>query len=57
MDFMDISSLGVAYRYDVKIENKFRNKKKWELGSPNLQQPKYEKDDPDKQLLENQSKP
>jgi hypothetical protein len=57
MDFMDISSLGVTYRYDVKIENKFRNQKKWELVSPNPQQPKYEKDDPDKQLSENQSKP
>jgi hypothetical protein len=48
MDFMDISSLGVAYRYDVKIEQKFRHHKKWEFGSANPQQPKYEKDDPNK---------
>jgi hypothetical protein len=57
MDFLDISSLGVAYRYVVKIEKKFRHQNKWEFGSPNPKQPKYEKDDPDKQLPENQSKP
>jgi hypothetical protein len=31
--------------------------KKMEFGSANLKQPKYEKDGPNKQLLENQSKP
>jgi hypothetical protein len=28
MDFLDISSLGVAYRYVVKIEKKFRHQNK-----------------------------
>jgi hypothetical protein len=57
MDFLDISSFGVAYRYVVKIEKKFRHQNKREFGSPNQKQPKYEKDDPDKQLPKNQSKP
>jgi hypothetical protein len=56
MDFLDISSLGVAYRYDVKIEKKFKHQNKWEFVSTNLQQPKYDKDDANKQSLENQSK-
>jgi hypothetical protein len=30
MDFLDISSLGVAYRYAVKIEQKFKKQSKWE---------------------------
>jgi hypothetical protein len=30
MDFLDISSLGVAYRYAVKIEQKFNQQSKWE---------------------------
>jgi hypothetical protein len=30
MDFLDISSLGVAYRYAVKIEQKFKQQSKWE---------------------------
>jgi hypothetical protein len=30
MDFLDITSLGVAYRYAVKIEQKFKKKSKWE---------------------------
>jgi hypothetical protein len=49
MDFLDISSLGVSYRYVVKIEQKFKHQKKWEFGSKNLQQPKYSKDDPNNQ--------
>jgi hypothetical protein len=57
MDFLDISSLGAAYRYVVKIEQKFRHQNKWEFGSANPQQPKYDKDDPNKQPPENQSKP
>jgi hypothetical protein len=57
MDFLDISSLGVAYRYVVKIEQKFRHQNKWEFGSANPQQPKYDKDDPNKQPPKNQSKP
>jgi hypothetical protein len=56
MDFLDISSLGAAYRYVVKIEQKFKHQNKWEFGSANPQQPKYDKDDPNKQSPENQSK-
>jgi hypothetical protein len=43
MDFLDISSLGATYRYDIKIEQKFNHQNKWDFGSANLQQPKYEK--------------
>jgi hypothetical protein len=57
MDFLDISSLGASYRYVVKIEQKFKHQNKWEFGSTNLQQPKYDKDVPNKQSPENQSKP
>jgi hypothetical protein len=57
MDFLDISSLGSTYRYVVKIEKKFKHQNKREFESANLQQPKCEKDDPNKQSLENQSKP
>ena len=32
MDFLDISSLGSAYRYAVKIEEKFRQKNKRDSG-------------------------
>jgi hypothetical protein len=56
MDFLDISSLGAAYRYVVKIEQKFKHQNKREFGSANLQQPKYDKDGPNKQSPENQSK-
>jgi hypothetical protein len=31
MDFLDISSLGVAYRYVVKIEQKFKHQNKREF--------------------------
>ena len=48
MDFLDISSLGAAYRYVVKVEKKFKHQNKWEFGSANSQQPKYDKDDPNK---------
>jgi hypothetical protein len=48
---------GVAYRYVVKIEQKFKHQNKWEFGSANPQQPKYDKDIPNKQHPENQSKP
>ena len=54
---MDISSLGVAYQYVVKIDQKFKNQNKQEFGSANLQQPKYDKYDPKNQPSENQSKP
>jgi hypothetical protein len=56
MDFLGISSLSVAYQYVVKIEQKFKHQNKWELGSTNPQQPKYDKDIPNKQSPENQSK-
>jgi len=36
MEFLDISSLGAAYRYVVKIEQKFKKKNKWEFESANL---------------------
>jgi hypothetical protein len=39
MDFMDIASLGTAYRYVVKIEQKFKQKQQ-EFGSTNPSQPK-----------------
>jgi hypothetical protein len=57
MDFLDISSLGAAYQYVVKIKQKFRHYKKHEFESVNPQQPKYDKDGPNKQPLENMSKP
>jgi hypothetical protein len=57
MDFLDISSLGATYRYVVKIEKNFKHQKKWDFGSTNLQQPKYDKDGPNKQPPENHSKP
>jgi hypothetical protein len=56
MDFLNISSLGAAYRYVVKIEQKFRHQNKWEFGSANPQQPKHGKDDPNQQPPDNQSK-
>jgi hypothetical protein len=46
MDFLNISSLGVAYQYVVKIEKKFRHWNKWEFRFANLQQPKHGKDNP-----------
>ena len=48
MDCVEISSLGVAYRYAVKIEKKFKHQKKREFGSANPQQPKYDKYGPNK---------
>ena len=35
MEFMDISSLGVAYHYAVKIEQKFKQRNRWDFGSVN----------------------
>jgi hypothetical protein len=49
MDFLDISSLGVAYRYAVKIKQKFKHQNKQEFGSTNPQQPKYGKNNPNNQ--------
>ena len=39
MDFLDISSLGMAYRYATKIEQKFKQKKQ-DFGSSNQKQGK-----------------
>ena len=39
MEFLDISSLGTAYRYATKIEQKFKQKK-WDFGSANQKQGK-----------------
>jgi hypothetical protein len=36
MDFLDISSLDVAYQYVVKIEQKFKHQKKWDFESANM---------------------
>jgi hypothetical protein len=47
----------LAYRYVVKIEQKFKHQNKREFRSANPQQPKYDKDDPNKQSPKNQSKP
>jgi hypothetical protein len=60
MEFLDISSLGVTYRYVVKIEQKFKQQNKWEFRSANPQQPKYGKGGPNSQNnqpQDNQSKP
>jgi hypothetical protein len=53
MDFLDISSLGAAYRYAVKIEQKFKHQNKQEFGYANKQQPNYDKDGPNKQSPKN----
>jgi hypothetical protein len=45
MDFLDIASLGVAYRYVVKIELKFKQKR-GEFGSAKSSQPKQGKGGP-----------
>jgi hypothetical protein len=38
MEFLDISSLGAAYQYVVKIEEKFDQTNKWEFGFVNASQ-------------------
>jgi hypothetical protein len=60
MEFLDISSLGAAYRYVVKIEQKFKQQNKREFGFENLQQLKYGKGSPNShnsQPQDSQSKP
>jgi hypothetical protein len=65
MEFLDNASLGVAYRYVVKIEQKFKQKRR-EFGSANSSHPKQGKVGPNPQnkghrkdghSQENQSKP
>jgi hypothetical protein len=53
MDFLDISSLDAAYRYVVQIEKKVKHQNKREFRSANPQQPKYEKDIPNRQSPKN----
>jgi hypothetical protein len=57
MDLLDISSLGITYRYVVKIEQKFKHQNKREVGSANMKQPKHDKDGPNKKPLGNLSNP
>jgi hypothetical protein len=57
MDFLDISSLDAAYRNVVKIEQKFKHQNKRDFRFANTQQLKYDKNGPNKQSPENQSKP
>jgi hypothetical protein len=45
MEFLDISSLGTTYRYVVKIEQKFKQKKR-EFGSMNSSTVKQGKGNP-----------
>jgi hypothetical protein len=45
MDFLDITSLGMAYRYVVKIEQKIKQKRQ-EFGSANSSQLKQGKGSP-----------
>jgi hypothetical protein len=46
MDFLDISSLGVAYRYVVKIEQKFKQRNMQEFRFANMPQQKHGKGGP-----------
>jgi len=60
MEFQDISSLGVAYRYVVQIQHKLNKQNKWEFRSTNPQKPKYGIEIPNSQNnqpQDNQSKP
>ena len=49
MDFQDISSLGAAYRYAIKIEQKFKQNNKQEFGFLNQLQQKPSKGGPNSQ--------
>jgi hypothetical protein len=46
MDILDISSPGTAYRNVVKIEQKFKQQNKQEVGFANIKKPKHDKDGP-----------
>jgi hypothetical protein len=48
MKFLDIASLGVDYRYGIKIEQKFKKKRR-EFGSASSSQPKQGKGSPNPQ--------
>jgi hypothetical protein len=49
MEFLDISSLGAAYRYAIKIEHKLKKKNKQDFDSANPSQPKADKGGPNSQ--------
>ena len=49
MEFLDISSLGAAYRYAVKIEQKFKQRNRWDFGSMNTSLQKVGKGIPNMQ--------
>jgi len=49
MEFPDMSSLGVVYRYAVKIEQKFKQRNNQEFGSANASQQKKGKGNPNPQ--------
>jgi hypothetical protein len=51
MDILDISSPGTAYRNVVKIEQKFKQRNKHEVGSANIKKPKHDKDGPNEKPL------
>jgi hypothetical protein len=60
MEFLYISSLGAAYRYAIKIEQKFKQQNKRDFGSANTQHLKYGKGIPssqNNQPQDNQSMP
>ena len=46
MEFLDISSLGVAYHYAVKIEQKFKQRNRLDFGSVNTSRQKVGKGSP-----------
>ena len=46
MEFLDISSLGAAYRYAVKIKQKFKQRNRWDFGFVNSSQQKEGKGSP-----------
>ena len=49
MEFLDISSLGAAYRYDVQIEQKFKQRDRRDFGYVNASQQKVGKRNPNMQ--------
>jgi hypothetical protein len=53
VELIDVNYIG---HYTIKIEQKFKHQNKREFGSANPQQSKYDKDGPNKQSPENQSK-
>jgi hypothetical protein len=54
MDFMDIASLGTNYIYDVKMEHKFKRKRR-ESGSANSSQSKQGKGIPNQKKMDREN--